>query len=1111
MKKRLLFLTLLAVLFSGLVHAINFEQKKISVSYENEEGKVVLDDLAKKFSVDIFYNDQEVQKIPRITLAVENADLYEILDKCLKNTGLVYRDVSGVVVIAYKDEEPKPQAQPQRVPIRGKVVNEADEPIVGANVVLYPRLKGTVTNANGEFYINTFSGDSVLKVSFIGMQTETISLAEPKIFYRIVLSADEFGLNEVVVTGYGGVDKQNFTGTSTKVKGEELMRVSPNNIIQSLSVLDPSFRIVENSVQGSNPNALPEFYIRGRSGIGNTQLGDDGEFSESALRNNPNLPTFILDGYEVSVQTIYDLDPSLIKSIDILKDASSTAIYGSRAANGVVVIETTQPETGKLRVNYNMTGSVSAPDLSVYDLTNAREKLELERLAGVFESNSSLPSEQMKADALYYQKLAQINKGVETDWLAQPVQTAFSHKHVLRISGGDRRMLYGIDLVSDNTNGVMKESLRQRNSIGVSLSYRLENFQFKNKMEWQNVQSDASPYGNFATYTTRNPYDSFQDENGNYKQTLSDTWNLNKAYNNNPLYDAKLSSYDQSEMNTISNNFNLKWFITDHLYFQTQAALRYSHSGSEAFKDPASSGFVNKAVDERGTLSISNSSNFTWDANALLSFNRSYGKNHINSTLGTNVRESDLESSAFAYQGFPTGTTSDLVFAAKLLSNPRGGKEKTRLIGFFGMLNYTFNNIYLMDVSARFDGASQFGENNQFAPFWSFGTGINIHNYAAVKENMPWIDNLKVRATYGLLGNAGFSQNLSKMTYSYEKSQWYIDGMGATLNVLGNPDLKWERSQNMDLGLDIGLFKRLNMSLGYYNKITNNLIGSITIPSSTGFTAYKSNLGKVINKGYEIMARVAVVKGRNLKVNLHGSVTHNSNTIEEISDALKDYNQKVEDYYNDPGNAGFYSPLMRYYPGASLTSIYAMPSLGINPADGREIFVNKDGTTTYEWDPSQHVVVGDTEADVSGVFGFNLDYKGFFVFTAFNYSLGGQLMNNTLYTKVENANVYGNVDRRVFTERWQQPGDQASYKAITAWQQTTRATSRFVQDNNYLQFSSITLGYSIPYDKVESLGLSRMKFQMSMNDVARFSTIKTERGTSYPYARTVNFSLNVGF
>ncbi len=1111
MNRRLLLSILITVLFSGMLHATNLEQKRISVSYRNEKGKDVLDDLAQKFAIDIFYNDQEVAKLPKVTYVKESTDLYEALDKCLENTGMSYKNVSGVLVITMDEGKSTQQEQPEKFQVKGTVVDEYDEPIVGANVILYPRMKGTVTNVNGEFFMTAFKGDSIVRVSFIGMQQQTVSLFPRKESYKVVLSVDDFGLNEVVVTGYGELDKRNFTGTSTKVTGEELMRTSPNNIIQSLSVIDPSFRLVDNNVQGSNPNSLPEFYIRGRTGIGNMQLSDDGEYSESALRNNPNLPTFILDGYEVSVQAIYDLDPARVKSIDILKDASSTAIYGSRAANGVVVIETTQPEKGKLRVNYNMTGSVSAPDLTVYDLTNAAEKLELERLAGIYISSSPLPDQQMQAEALYYLKLAQINKGVETDWLAQPVRTSFSQKHLATISGGNESMQYGIDLVTDMTNGVMKESSRARNSIGVDLSYRLSKFQFKNKIEWQNVKSDDSPYGNFAAYTTRNPYDSFLDEEGHQKQVLSDVWNVSKPYNQNPLYDATLSSYGTTKLNTISNNFNLKWFITDDLYFQTQVALRYNHSGSETFKDPASSGFTTKAVDEKGTLAISNNSSFAWDANALLAFNKAFGKNHISSTLGTNMRENQRDAYAFAYQGFPVGTVSDLVFAAKLLSNPTGGHETTRLVGFFGMLNYSYNNIYLLDMSARFDGASQFGDNNQFAPFWSFGSGINIHNYAGVKESMPWLDNLKARATYGILGNAGFSQNLSQMTYAYQKSQWYVDGMGATLEVLGNPDLKWERSANLDLGLDMSLFKRLDLKFGYYNKVTNNLIGSITIPSSTGFSAYKNNLGKVVNEGYEMMARVAVVKSRNLKFNLHASAAHNSNTLEEISDALRDYNKKVEDFLNDPTHANFYSPLMKYYAGSSLTSIYAMPSLGINPADGQEIFVNKDGTPTYKWDPTQHVIVGDTEPTVSGSFGFNLDFKGFFVFTAFTYAYGGQMMNNTLYTKVENANVYGNVDRRVFTERWTQPGDVARFKAITDWDVSTRATSRFVEDNNYIDFSSITVGYDVPSKSIKKLGLSRVKFQMAMNDLGRISTIKTERGTGYPFARTVNFSLNVGF
>ncbi len=1084
-----------------------YSQKKIDVSYQKESIENVLTDLTEKFNVDIFYNDQQVKKLSPFTYRQQQADLFEVLNKCLEESGLSYQKVGKVLVITNRKQELSQQNLKKR--ITGRITDQQKNPLSGVNIVIIPRMLGFITNNKGEFSIDVLPGDSSIQMSHVGMQPKEVLLVAGKTHYEIILQEELYDLNEVIITGYGEVNKKNFTGTSTKVSGEELMKASPNNLIQSLALFDPSFRLVENNAMGSDPNTMPEFYIRGRSGIGNTQLSSDGELlSESDLRNNPNQPTFILDGYEVNLQTVFDLDPSMVKSVSILKDAASTAIYGSRASNGVVVIESKQPEGGKLRVNYSLTGGISTPDLSAYNLTNAREKLEVELLSGLYTPNpDEVENEQMKTQLPYYQKLAQINKGVETDWLAQAVETAISHKHTANISGGEKHMLYAINVVSDHTNGVMKKSKRRRNSINVSLSYRMNKLQFRNHIEWQNVKSDDSPYGDFGIYATRNPYDSFLDDDGHYKQVLSEDWNIGKSFNQNPLYDATLASYRTTKNNNISNNFSLKWLINDHLRLETRIALRYSHTAGKRFVDPASSGFTDKPIDEKGSLSISDNTNFAWDANAFLSYNKSFEKHHVNATLGSNMQETQTQTSTYAYQGFPSGTVSDLVFAAKLLSNPTGGSNTSRLMGFFGQINYTWNNIYLLDVSARFDGASQFGENNQFAPFWSLGTGINIHNYQKLQEKFPWLDNLKLRATYGILGNAGMNQNVSEMMYSYNKSQWYIDGMGAVIQVLGNQDLKWERSANFDFGLDIGMFQRFSISLGYYKKITNDLIGDITIPSSTGFTSYKNNLGKVVNKGYEAMLRVGLIKNKDFTFNFYGSVAHNSNTIEEISDALKDYNKKVDQFYND--NRAYYNPLMRYYPGASLTAIYAMPSLGINPVDGQEIFVNKDGTTTYTWNPAQHIVVGDTESDVSGTFGINVDYKGVFLYTAFSYAFGGEMMNSTLYSKVENANVYGNVDRRVFTDRWKQPGDESMYKSIQSGAYT-RATSRFVQKNNYIAFNSISLGYHFSAERLKKLHISRLKCQLSMNELGRISSIATERGTSYPFARTVNFSIHVG-
>lgn len=347
-----------------------------------------------------------------------------------------------------------------------------------------------------------------LKSSFLGMKKQVhkvLGLPKPKPL-RIVMQPEAVGMDEVVVTGYANIRKESFTGAATTVTKDEILKISPRNVIDVLQVFDPSLRVVKNNEMGADPNTLPEFYIRGRTGMdGVTQLDkleaqQGGDMSKFSLTTNPNLPVFILDGYEVDVQKIYDMDPNRIASITILKDAAATAMYGSRASNGVIVIETVTPELGKLQVSYTFNASLTAPDLSDYNLMNAEEKLQAELLSGLYDLSKA---NDMTA---YVTKKNYITKGVDTDWMSQPLQNQFNHSHSLYISGGTEGFRFGADLSYNHEGGVMKESYRNRMSVGVYVDYRVGKLQIRNHVSYDLARSSDSPYGSFSDYTKQQPY-----------------------------------------------------------------------------------------------------------------------------------------------------------------------------------------------------------------------------------------------------------------------------------------------------------------------------------------------------------------------------------------------------------------------------------------------------------------------------------------------------------------------------------------------------------------------------------------------------------------------------
>ena len=999
--------------------------------------------------------------------------------------------------------------------VRGKVTDENNLALPGATVLLKGTSYGVVTDSHGKFTMEVLERDTVtLLVSFVGMETRLVNLKKGQTEILVSLKPDIKEMKEVVVTGYGNVRKTSFTGNSVTVTKDELMSVSKSNVIKALQTFDPSFRIQTNNDWGSDPNALPEMYVRGRSGISGVKELDRDPLTKSALKDNPNLPTFIMDGFQISVEQLYDMDPNRIESITILRDAAATALYGSRAANGVVVITTVAPQMGKLNVSYNFTGDVTVPDLSDYNLMNAREKLETEVAAGVFEDLAK--DNPLGAEQQYYAKLASITRGVDTYWLSKPLQTSFNHKHSLSVDGGSDNFRFGIQLSYNNEDGVMKESFRNRVGAGVYLDYRIGSFQLKNMVTYTNTRSQESPYGAFSDYTGCQPYDPYKDDEGNYLENLPN-WDGKNEKRPNPLYEATLSNFDKSKYEEIVNNLGINWNITTGLLWKTQFSLTRKITDTKRFLDPLSSKNTTPQTAENpssGELNTSRGNEFYWDLSSTLSYNRSVEKHHINLLLGVNARSAKTDNISASYRGFPSGALSSPNYAEEIVSKPVSSDNSTRLIGFLGTLNYSYNDVYLLDASVRMDGSSEFGADKRFAPFWSAGTGVNIHNYGFMKGQTV-IDQLKIRVSYGQTGKVNFPPYVARTTYKMFTDGWYKTGFGGTLYALGNTNLTWETTNTWDAGVELSLWKRLlYIKASYYQKKTVDLVNSVTIPSSTGFTTYMDNIGEVENKGYELEFRSEVVRRKDLFVAVFANLAHNENRILKISESLKAYNDRVKDHFANSNrfDGSNTQPFTQYVEGGSQTSIWGVPSLGIDPATGKEVFLDLDGKMVYGWKAENQVVVGDKQPKLSGTFGFNFEYKGFSVNTSFYYKLGGQYYNQTLVDKVENVDIQYNVDKRVLDDRWTTPGVPAKYRRFNPNDALTRPTSRFVQDVRELQMTSLNVGYDFRYcNFLKKSGIERLKLQFYMNDVFRTSTIKAERGIEYPFARSCSFSLQATF
>lgn len=1000
--------------------------------------------------------------------------------------------------------------------VYGRVIEKlSKEPMVGVTIRLDGHSTGVITDINGCYVLTLPEKGGLVIYSYIGFETRKIKVtSRQKVDVQMVEATES--IQEVIVTGYNSIQKESFTGNTTKIEKEDLLKVNPNNLISAIQTFDPSFRIQENLAAGSDPNSLPQFVLRGQTGIGETTLGQTStsSISREVLSGNSNLPIFILDGFEVDVEKIYDLDMNSIHSINILKDAAATAMYGSRAANGVIVIERRAPEAGKFRVQYSGVLSAELPDLSSYNLMNAREKLETERLAGLYDSNTPEIAPYTNG---YYQRLNNVLTGVDTYWLSQGLRTALNHKHSVFIDGGENDVRWGVELGFRGTEGVMKHSSRKNANAAFYVDYRIGGLQIKNKVTYTYNKSTDVPFNSFSDYSHLLPYMRLYDENGDYVRRL-EKFDGASGTQVNPLYEINFyNSFDHSGYDEVTDDLSLNWRITDGLRLRGQFSVLMRNSTGDLYKDPASASYSASTGNINGEKTESTQKRTVIDGSLSLMYNNTFKGHNLNICLSSNMRQTQSTASETRYRGFPGGDLVSSNYAAEVYGKPSSSDNTTRLVGALLTSNYTYNNIYLADLTGRIDGSSEFGSDKRWSMFWSTGAGINIHNYDFMKSN-ELFSMLKFRASYGLTGKTNFSLYSAKDMYQLQTDSWYPTGYGVFLYQMGNPNLKWERKYTLDYGVEIGLWHdKIYLKASAYDERTIDLITDYTIPSSTGFTSYKENMGKVKNTGVELELRARFYSDRNWLFQLYGSFARNKNTIVEISQAMRDYNKRVEELFSgynpeSSSDSKYAKTYLKYYEGASLTSIYGMKSLGISPTNGKEIYLRRNGDVTDVWSADEWTIIGDTAPKGQGSFGYTLSYKQLSMFASFLYTFGGDAYNNTLVSYVENADIKNdNVDKRVLLDRWQKPGDITTMKDIRDRNVTTGASSRFVQKNNTLQWSSLTMSYNFRPEQLKKLHLSDLRLSFTMNDLFYWSTIRQERGLDYPYSHSFNLTTNIIF
>lgn len=1108
----LLMKTIMCLMLTGFmtVSAASYSQQ-ITLKGTNLPFSSVIDAIRKQSGYTVFGTKKLIESAKPVSVDAKNMALAQFLAQVTQGQHMDFmiedKTISLSAAPVVKSSEELLTNSMRQNTVTGVVRHaQTHEAMSGVTV----RLKGTdvrtQTDEKGRYrlIIPTSSSKQVLVFTYVGMKALELNYQKQETL-DVELEPDENAMGEIVVTGIYQRNREVYTGSSAVFKGKDLLVVGNQNILQSLKTLDPSFAIIENNTFGSDPNRLPDVEIRGKSSV----IGLTDQYA-----SNPNQPLFILDGFETTLKIIADLSMNRVESITLLKDASATAIYGSKAANGVVVVETKRPMAGELRVNYTVDGSVGFADLSDYNLMNAQEKLQFELLSnfyGLLDANGNiLLGSNPQSEINYNNRLKEVQRGVNTYWPNEPLRTALTQRHTLFVEGGDANLRYSTSFNYGLTNGIMDGSDREATNGNIRLLYRKGRISVNNSLSIDNVRAnrESTP---FSQFSRANPYYRKYDEFGNPKKVLEDF----KAYGNNaytpiysPLYDQSNLNIDQEKSFGFTNNLELEWRILESLRARGRFGIRSSSTNNVIFRSPFDVEFEGTNELAKGSYDEGNGKNANYDGDFSLTFGKLFVEKHLlNAVAGIRMEQNVAKQSTFGVSGFTDDEFSNPNFALGYVAGQKAGyqESKRRTASFFANAGYAFDQRFLLDATIRSDGSSVYGSDRQFSVIWSLGLGWNIHKEHFIKDgNFDWIEQLRLRGSIGNPGNQNFDDYISMRIYRYNNDNRNPFGTSTIISNMGNRNLQWQTTLDRNIGLDLTtLDSRLRVTADYFIKDTDPLLVFVSLPSSVGAAQVAQNIGGQLTKGFTLSTDYALLKHDDFNWHVNLNLRRLRAKYHDMGNLLNNFNEA-----NRSRN------LVRYYDGGSPSDLWAVRSVGIDPATGREIFLNKNGEQTFVHNYQDEVIVGNSDPDFEGVIGTNLYYKGFSASLNLRYRIGGQAFMQTLYNKVENITFSGvalNQDRRALYDRWKYPGDNAKFKAISN-SEVTPMSSRFIEDNNMLIGEAFSLGYeNSTASWLKTVHASSITFRAYTNDIFHLSTIKNERGIDYPFARSVSFSAGIRF
>lgn len=1036
----------------------NSQETKVSISKNNKPIREILGEIERQTDYLFVYSEKEVDVNQRKTVNVSQQRVADVLSSLFRSTNVGYAMEGHNIMLMAKTTQT--DAAQQKRHITGVVKDIKGETIIGANIMIKGTGTGVSTNIDGEFSIEVAAGDELI-VSFIGYLTQTIKIDSQKTL-NIKLLEDTKTLEEVVVVGYTVQTKSAVTGSVAVVKADKLKDV---NTLEVGSMLQGKVSGVYVSGSSGEPGHASKIRIRGKGTL-----------------NSSVSPLWVVDGVIVGEDP--GLNPNEIDNISVLKDGSATALYGSRAANGVIVVTTKRGEYDANKYSVSINAGVSLLSTGRLEMMNSQELYDYQKS---WNNQSWFTEELLKHN---------------TDWFKEASKPGLYTNANITYTGSSGRMRSFVMTDYYREEGAIKDFTLDRFTFRSNNDVKFtDRFTMSTKISGSLSRTDSQQRSVYNTYLYL-PWDFPYNEDGSIRSGQEQDWRGRDGIND--MYDLQWN-WSRSKKLTVDGTINFNYQITDWLRFESNNYIRYISNRSESYTDKRS----RSGQSDKGSLSNSNSLLTKQFTNQMIRFEKSFGKHKVNALGAYEYTRHFYESTSAEGRGIQPGR--EILDVTTGIKSIGGYKDAIATQSALFNANYDYDNRYMGQVSYRMDESSCFGKNNRMGHFFTVSGGWNIQNETFFESLRESVNQLKVRVSYGSLGNTPGAYYGHYPLYS---SMMYNDEVAYFPSQMGNADLSWEKCYTTNIGIDARFFDRFGVTIDLYNKNTSDLLYYAPLPNISGYTGQYKNVGAINNKGLEISLNADVIRTSKFQWTSDFNIGFNRNRVTEL-------------YGGKPELKG----LKRLEEGRDMDEWYLREWAGVDPANGSPLWYTTDGngkrTTTDSYNKADRVYCGSAAPKFTGGWMNSFSYKGFTLTANFDFVYGNLLYNQSRELLDSDGAYadYNSMKLKSGWKRWEKEGDIATHpKAINGGNKNSnKSSSRYLEKGNYFSLRNLSLGYSIPEKLCGKLGLQRVNVSCSADNLftlTPFSGVSPQlsdsstdgyAGTIYPLSRRIVLGLNVSF